>query len=403
MEHSVNWAYDTIASYQPTNYLISGDLVEGRWGEPGDTSGVFGPQSDPATRIQNMADFYQGENVRRLKAAGLFDKLYAIPGDHDYGDNWWRVDDPTGYGKIKYDNFDLWRNAFYKYYLSNADGSPRFADRPVGTQWDKTAYATHDQPGHAARERRRVRPPRSGRRPQHRQRRQQGRRAGGRRAARLVQERPGRGARARLAGQVDRRAGPRPGAHAGAGVALVRHAPGRTDHRVLAGDAAVQGESLPRRRGARDHPAFAQRRHPDHDRRAARLHRPDDIRRGQRVRRPSRPRRLGLERPGGLTTQSAGLGRRVCRLRDPGEPQCLPTRPGRLDELRLHRLPADGGGHAVDRGGQHRRLRHRQPDRVRQPAPAAAGDRDRRDLAGQHRLADRGRGRRHRRSAMRSR
>lgn len=35
MENSVNWAYDTIASYQPTNYLISGDLVEGRWGGTG--------------------------------------------------------------------------------------------------------------------------------------------------------------------------------------------------------------------------------------------------------------------------------------------------------------------------------------------------------------------------------
>ncbi len=80
MENSVNWAYDTIASYEPTNYLISGDLVEGRWGEPGDTSGVFGPQSDPATRIQNMADFYQGENVRRLKEAGLLRQAVCHPG-----------------------------------------------------------------------------------------------------------------------------------------------------------------------------------------------------------------------------------------------------------------------------------------------------------------------------------
>ena len=146
MERSVDLAYQTIASYHPTNYLISGDLVEGRWGEPGDASGLFGPQSDPAARIQKMADFYHGENVRRLKDAGLFDKLYAIPGDHDYGDNWWRVDDPTGYGKTKYDNFNIWRNSFYDHYLSKSDGSPRFSDRPLGTQWAKTAYAAMISP-----------------------------------------------------------------------------------------------------------------------------------------------------------------------------------------------------------------------------------------------------------------
>jgi uncharacterized repeat protein (TIGR01451 family) len=146
MENSVNWAYATIASYQPVHYLISGDLTEGRWGEPGDASGLFGRQDDPVTRIKNMAAFYHGENVQRLKNAGLFDKLDAIPGDHDYGDNWWRVDDPTGYGKIKYDNFDIWRNSFYEHYNTKADGSPRFSNHPVGTQWDKTAYATMISP-----------------------------------------------------------------------------------------------------------------------------------------------------------------------------------------------------------------------------------------------------------------
>lgn len=139
-ENSDNWVYRTIASYHPGAFLITGDLVEGRWGNPANTSGLFGPPSDPARMLRNQAAFYHGENARRLEDAGLFDKTYPALGDHDIGDNPWG--NGTPYGTWKREHLYLWRDAFNTAYLHHLDGRAKYFTHPVGTEWDKTAYAT---------------------------------------------------------------------------------------------------------------------------------------------------------------------------------------------------------------------------------------------------------------------
>lgn len=144
IEHSVNWVYRTIASYDPGALLISGDLVEGRWGNPANTSGLFGSPHDLVAMFEHQAAFYHGQNVRRLKRAGLFDKTYPAVGDHDLGDNPWG--NGTFYGRWKREHLDLWRASFNREYLHHTDGRPKYFSRPLHSEWDKTAYASMINP-----------------------------------------------------------------------------------------------------------------------------------------------------------------------------------------------------------------------------------------------------------------
>lgn len=144
MEDSVNWVYRTIASHDPGALLVTGDLVEGRWGNPSNTSGLFGAPDDPTTMARNQAAFYHAENARRFAAAGLFDRVYPALGDHDIGDNPWG--DGTPYTHWKREHIYLWRQAFSQAYLHTLDGAPKYFSHPVGTEWDQTAYATMINP-----------------------------------------------------------------------------------------------------------------------------------------------------------------------------------------------------------------------------------------------------------------
>lgn len=144
MEDSVDWVYRTIASYDPGAFLVTGDLVEGRWGNPANTSGLFGTAADPASMVSNQAAFYHAENVRRLQAAGLFDKTYPAIGDHDIGDNPWG--DGAAYTRWKRKHLYLWRQAFADAYLHTSEGTAKYSSRPVEKEWARTAYATMINP-----------------------------------------------------------------------------------------------------------------------------------------------------------------------------------------------------------------------------------------------------------------
>ncbi|GAB4003592.1 metallophosphoesterase family protein [Nocardioides ultimimeridianus] len=150
---SVDWVYDEIAARNPSAFLISGDLVEGRWGLPDNHSGLFGSSTEggwPITEdqqvamVQQQAALYNGANAQRLKDAGLYDRTLPAVGDHDIGDNWWY--DSSAYGAFKLHHLDLWRDSFHDNYLVKSGGGAKGFTRPVGTQWEKTAYATMVNP-----------------------------------------------------------------------------------------------------------------------------------------------------------------------------------------------------------------------------------------------------------------
>lgn len=144
MEDTVDWIYQVIASYNPGVFMIPGDLVEGRWGNPANTSGMFGTPDDLVSMLKNQAAFFHGENVRRLEQAGLFDKTYAALGDHDIGDNPWL--NYTFYGQWKRQHLSLWRQAFHDAYFHKRDGASKCFSHTVGTEWDNTTCASMINP-----------------------------------------------------------------------------------------------------------------------------------------------------------------------------------------------------------------------------------------------------------------
>lgn len=144
-QRSVDQVLDTIAARKPGAFLITGDFVNGRWGSPNNTTGVFGTPANQASMAAKQAAFYHGKNVELLKSHGLFRKSYEAVGDHELGDNPW--DNNSGaWVSWKRKHIGIFRRAFANAYTRKADGSPKYGNRPVGTQWSNTAYATKINP-----------------------------------------------------------------------------------------------------------------------------------------------------------------------------------------------------------------------------------------------------------------
>ncbi|HEU5038153.1 MAG TPA: hypothetical protein VFT70_14185, partial [Nocardioides sp.] len=144
LETAVDTVLDEIAGHDPQSLLVAGDLVEGHWGRDDLGTGIFGPTRTAPQRaasLRRAGAFYHGQNAQRFAAHGL--DLYAAIGDHDLGDNPW-----TGSPQLRWkrQHAALFRSVFAQAYDETADGSPRFTDRPVGTQWADTAYATQLSP-----------------------------------------------------------------------------------------------------------------------------------------------------------------------------------------------------------------------------------------------------------------
>jgi len=145
LEGAVNTVLDEIAGQDPQSLLVAGDLVEGHWGRDDLRTGIFGPTRTVAERaasLRRAGEFYHGQNVQRLAAHGL--DLYAAVGDHDIGDNPWAGGSPEL--PFKRRHVGVFRSLFAQAYDTAPDGSPRFTDRPVGTQWEDTAYAAQLSP-----------------------------------------------------------------------------------------------------------------------------------------------------------------------------------------------------------------------------------------------------------------
>jgi hypothetical protein len=145
LDAAADTVLDEIAAQQPQSLLVAGDLVEGHWGRDDLGTGIFGPTRTRAERtasLRRAGTFYHGQNRARLLRHGL--DVYAAVGDHDIGDNPWAGGSERS--RFKRSHIDDFRSLFARAYNTTAVGTRRFPDRPVGSQWEDTAYATQLDP-----------------------------------------------------------------------------------------------------------------------------------------------------------------------------------------------------------------------------------------------------------------
>ena len=130
-------------------YLVAGDLVQGRWTEDQSNTGIFGPSKtvkQAKRRIKVAGNAYYSGWKGFWTAAGIpLSKVHPALGDHEIGDNPWRND--TAKGQKKFANVSTFKDVWAKHFTRNESGGLRYAEHPVGTDFDDTAYATYVTPG----------------------------------------------------------------------------------------------------------------------------------------------------------------------------------------------------------------------------------------------------------------
>ena len=122
-----------------TDLVICGDVPEGHWGIDRLHTGIFGPVDTVAHRLSAVrtagARIYSS-NIARLRSFG-YRTPFAAVGDHEVGDNPW--DDSSWYSRFKRLHLTTWKDTWARYYTASGT---RFADHPVGSSFDRYAYAT---------------------------------------------------------------------------------------------------------------------------------------------------------------------------------------------------------------------------------------------------------------------
>ncbi len=129
-----------MASHGTDDVLVAGDLVEGRWGRDDSRTGVFGPVRTQAQRLRawrRAAAVYYPAWRERLESHGL--TTYTALGDHEIGDDPWRRG-KDAWVDFKRRHVPEFKKIYARQMLTDADGRPRFTERPKGQARD-TAYA----------------------------------------------------------------------------------------------------------------------------------------------------------------------------------------------------------------------------------------------------------------------
>ena len=151
--NSTNAEYDAaldhvigeMASHGTDDVLVAGDLVEGRWGRDDARTGVFGPVRTEAQRLRawrRAAAVYYPAWRQRFADHGL--TTYTALGDHEIGDDPWQAR-RNRWVDFKRRHVPQFKEIYAEQMLADADGRPRFADRPRGQARD-TAYAVRLDP-----------------------------------------------------------------------------------------------------------------------------------------------------------------------------------------------------------------------------------------------------------------
>ena len=132
---------DEVEFEQPDAVLVAGDLVEGHWGVDVEKTGIFGPvgtEREKLDAVRNAGNLYYREWRLRFAAREL--DVYPAVGDHEIGDNPWK---PNDYKYRAYEEFkDVWARNF----TTNWGEGSKYPLRPVGTNWEDTAYAVKLSP-----------------------------------------------------------------------------------------------------------------------------------------------------------------------------------------------------------------------------------------------------------------
>ena len=163
-ESAIDTCLGAVAAHRPDAVFVAGDLVEGRWNEDTDDRRLFGPVSqrtDPASlalcrRAITTAggvyysfykDLFASRGLRLLPALGDHEIL-DDRGSHDVDDRWspvgHLVDGPNrGEPDNRYHLVPHCKDVWADHFTRTPDGGPRFANRPVGTASEHTAYAVN--------------------------------------------------------------------------------------------------------------------------------------------------------------------------------------------------------------------------------------------------------------------
>jgi Calcineurin-like phosphoesterase len=146
-ETALDRVIDEMASHGTRDVLVPGDLVEGRWGRDDSRTGVFGPVRTQAQRLRawrRAADVYYPAWLERFADHDL--TTYPAVGDHEMGDDPWRVGRRHAWVDFKRRHIPQFKQIFADHALSGSDGRPRFADRPDRGPARRTAYAVRLDP-----------------------------------------------------------------------------------------------------------------------------------------------------------------------------------------------------------------------------------------------------------------
>jgi hypothetical protein len=151
-----------VAAHQPDAVFVAGDLVEGHWNIDDTHRELFGKVNQRRDRrslaaceraIHRAGDLYYGYYQDMFASRGL--ALYPALGDHeilddrqapDLDDRWSPSGTQVG-GKDqgrrdnRYYLVPAAKNAWGRHFTQTRGGRPRFADRPVGPEFGRTAYA----------------------------------------------------------------------------------------------------------------------------------------------------------------------------------------------------------------------------------------------------------------------
>lgn len=135
-EAAIAYVLDAIAAEDPDFVLVAGDMVNGHWIQDASGVQVFGPVSTDAERrsaLNTAADLYYPQWLSRFEMRSLV--THTAVGDHEIGDNNWPAGSPRARA------VQTAKAAFARHFTRLSDGTPRYENRPVGTQWEDTAYA----------------------------------------------------------------------------------------------------------------------------------------------------------------------------------------------------------------------------------------------------------------------
>jgi hypothetical protein len=135
-DQAIDAVLDAVAAEQPDFVLVAGNLVGGNWYSDLDGVGVFGPVGSIAEKeaaIGRAGDVYYPQWLARFAARGI--PVHAAVGENDLGRAPW----PPTFDKAQL--VDELKSVWGEHLTRLPGGLPRYADRPVGTPYEGTAYA----------------------------------------------------------------------------------------------------------------------------------------------------------------------------------------------------------------------------------------------------------------------